>query len=45
MLLLQIWEFASGGGARLNPMQFNTALRLVALAQVRLKIICNASFG
>jgi hypothetical protein len=30
----QIWEYASGGGASLNSFQFQTALRLVALAQV-----------
>jgi hypothetical protein len=32
--LLQIWEYASGGGAKLNMGQFAVAMRLVALAQV-----------
>ena len=32
---MQIWEMASGGHAQLNPIQFNTSMRLVALAQVR----------
>lgn len=32
--LLQIWEYASRGQPALNLMQFTTALRLVALAQV-----------
>jgi hypothetical protein len=32
---LQIWEYASGGGAKLNMGQFAVAMRLVALAQVR----------
>lgn len=35
--LLQIWDLASGGGPALNQLQFNTAMRLVALAQVRAK--------
>jgi hypothetical protein len=34
-VLLQIWELCSRGNAALNPVQFNIALRLVALAQVR----------
>jgi epidermal growth factor receptor substrate 15 len=32
--LAQIWEYASNGGASLNSFQFQTALRLVSLAQV-----------
>eukprot|EP00775_Hariotina_reticulata_P003445 gene3445-3716_t len=32
-VLGQIWEYSSGGGAKLNVMQFTTALRLVSLAQ------------
>jgi hypothetical protein len=29
----QIWELSSGGGAKLNQIQFSSAMRLVALAQ------------
>lgn len=32
----QIWELASGGAPALTQLQFNTSMRLVALAQVRL---------
>eukprot|EP00879_Flechtneria_rotunda_P018144 GHRR01019030.1.p1 GENE.GHRR01019030.1~~GHRR01019030.1.p1 ORF type:complete len:320 (+),score=69.79 GHRR01019030.1:263-1222(+) len=32
-VLWQIWEYSSGGGAKLNIMQFSVAMRLVALAQ------------
>lgn len=32
---LKVWELASGGGAKLNRMQFAAAMSLVALAQVR----------
>jgi hypothetical protein len=30
----QIWDFASSGAASLTKVQFGTAMRLVALAQV-----------
>lgn len=33
--MAQIWEYASNGGPSLNSFQFQTALRLVSLAQVR----------
>lgn len=32
---VQIWELSSGGGPKLNQFQFSSAMRLVALAQVR----------
>ncbi|GIL89869.1 hypothetical protein Vretimale_17992 [Volvox reticuliferus] len=34
-ILGQIWELASGGGPKLNQIQFASAMRLVALAQAR----------
>ncbi|GLI62231.1 hypothetical protein VaNZ11_004797 [Volvox africanus] len=34
-ILGQIWELASGGGSKLNQIQFSSAMRLVALAQAR----------
>ncbi|GLC36577.1 hypothetical protein PLESTF_001275100 [Pleodorina starrii] len=34
-VLGQIWELSSGGGPKLNQIQFSSAMRLVALAQAR----------